>query len=627
MSMQNPRCDVILATYNGERFVAETIDSILSQSYQNFRLLIVDDGSTDATYTMLQAYAAKFPNKVLVNRNERNLGVGLTVQKLLCMVDAPYVAWPGQDDTWSQDFLSVSLQTLSERPEISATFSKVKLVDKQGGTDVPIESPFKHEKIGSVDRDDLTFLILQGNFLCAPASVFRFDKKIAAKMIHSNDQLQDFEMWLYLSTTGAFHYDPSITTWYRVHDANVSYSSYGRIQGPVDFGLTVISFLNSEEFSSYFSALKALELRLLWMIGYISDYSKYAPLMKGYELVFANMMMQKLKNHFADRTALERMYALALLKSMTFGKYFKFESSGADILNISIYASQSKKPEIEKLFLQNRGFSFADLAKFSGDSIGTSIPIIWDNQAPEMFLNLQLHQCFRSGLGILVTEKPLYWSKIFSECLIISPSELSKETPASIRGRLLRHIQAVYLKQPSLTNYTDMRIRTIEFTEISESFSALRIMCKSPILIDGFLARHPTGETQTLSYTEKRMGPEDLQIIFDRKIQASEILVLRLKETHVNRLLAYSTAFFINGKIQIPFSFGTMNQQIGITYCPATYARIAPQLFSERHRDISSDGRLIEAVVKMLRLLKARLAKNRAARGIYKVILRFIPEP
>ena len=58
------KIDILMAAYNGERFIAEQIDSILGQTFQDFRLLIRDDGSNDNTPAIIEEYAKKYPGKI-----------------------------------------------------------------------------------------------------------------------------------------------------------------------------------------------------------------------------------------------------------------------------------------------------------------------------------------------------------------------------------------------------------------------------------------------------------------------------------------------------------------------------------------------------------------------------------
>ena len=58
--------DILMATYNGQKFIAEQLDSIFSQTFQDFRLIVRDDGSTDNTGAILEEYSAKYPGRIKI---------------------------------------------------------------------------------------------------------------------------------------------------------------------------------------------------------------------------------------------------------------------------------------------------------------------------------------------------------------------------------------------------------------------------------------------------------------------------------------------------------------------------------------------------------------------------------
>lgn len=100
MMASDAQIDVLLATYNGARFVAEQIDSILAQGHPHLRLLIRDDGSTDQTPAILAQYAARWPEKVAVLDGGGNLGPSGNFSALLQQATAPYVMLSDQDNVW-----------------------------------------------------------------------------------------------------------------------------------------------------------------------------------------------------------------------------------------------------------------------------------------------------------------------------------------------------------------------------------------------------------------------------------------------------------------------------------------------------------------------------------------------
>ena len=96
-----PEVDILLASYNGEKYIAEQIDSILAQAFTDWRLLIRDDGSSDNTPAIIESYAEKYPGKIEVVHDDK--GGGNFVKnffELLGHAEADYVMFCDQDDYW-----------------------------------------------------------------------------------------------------------------------------------------------------------------------------------------------------------------------------------------------------------------------------------------------------------------------------------------------------------------------------------------------------------------------------------------------------------------------------------------------------------------------------------------------
>ena len=110
-----PEVDILMAAYNGEEFIAEQIDSILGQTFQDFRLLIRDDGSTDNTPAIIEEYAQKYPGKIEVVHDDvgcRNHAKNF--MELLKHAEADYVMFSDQDDYWLPYKVQVSLWHIKE---------------------------------------------------------------------------------------------------------------------------------------------------------------------------------------------------------------------------------------------------------------------------------------------------------------------------------------------------------------------------------------------------------------------------------------------------------------------------------------------------------------------------------
>lgn len=117
--------DVLLATYQGARFVEAQIESVLAQGHPHVRLLIRDDGSTDATPAILARYAARCPQIVTVVEGSGNLGPAGNFSRLLQRAEAPYVMFCDQDNVWLPG-------------RIGALLRRMKQLEAEWGPDRPI---------------------------------------------------------------------------------------------------------------------------------------------------------------------------------------------------------------------------------------------------------------------------------------------------------------------------------------------------------------------------------------------------------------------------------------------------------------------------------------------------------
>ena len=105
--------DILLSTFNGEKYLSTQIDSLLNQTYKNWRLLIRDDLSTDGTMSLVNDYKSKFPDKITVLDNHAiNKGVVGSFETLIEASSAQYVAFCDQDDVWSPNKLQLQIEKI-----------------------------------------------------------------------------------------------------------------------------------------------------------------------------------------------------------------------------------------------------------------------------------------------------------------------------------------------------------------------------------------------------------------------------------------------------------------------------------------------------------------------------------
>ena len=126
--MKNSKIDILLATYNGEKYLEEQLDSILNQTYENFRLLISDDGSKDNTRKILEKYSKK-DNRIILFFQEKNLGVIKNFEFLLRKVENKYYMFSDQDDIWKKNKIEKSIIKLEETNS-DLVYSDLEVVDE-----------------------------------------------------------------------------------------------------------------------------------------------------------------------------------------------------------------------------------------------------------------------------------------------------------------------------------------------------------------------------------------------------------------------------------------------------------------------------------------------------------------
>lgn len=109
--MENNRVSIAMATYNGEKFLCQQLDSILSQTYKNLEVIICDDCSTDSTCTILKLYSQK-DDRIKLFFNEKNLGLVKNFEKALSLCTGEYIALGDQDDIWENNKIACLIESI-----------------------------------------------------------------------------------------------------------------------------------------------------------------------------------------------------------------------------------------------------------------------------------------------------------------------------------------------------------------------------------------------------------------------------------------------------------------------------------------------------------------------------------
>lgn len=121
-----PRVSVVIPTFNCERFIGRTVNSALRQTYRDFEIIVVDDGSTDGTQAMLAAYG-----KALHYIRQANQGASAARNAALSGATGEYVAYLDADDLWHPDKLARQVEYLDANPSCGFVHTEVAVIDEQ----------------------------------------------------------------------------------------------------------------------------------------------------------------------------------------------------------------------------------------------------------------------------------------------------------------------------------------------------------------------------------------------------------------------------------------------------------------------------------------------------------------
>ena len=123
------RISVALCTFNGERFLPEQLNSLLGQTLAPVELIVCDDGSTDATESIVLDFAARAPFPVHWHRNPHNLGSTQNFARCISLCTGDLISLADQDDFWLPQKLARAAEIFARNPAVLCTFSNATLMD------------------------------------------------------------------------------------------------------------------------------------------------------------------------------------------------------------------------------------------------------------------------------------------------------------------------------------------------------------------------------------------------------------------------------------------------------------------------------------------------------------------
>lgn len=214
--------EILMATYNGEKYVREQIDSILAQTDNRWHLTVSDDGSTDGTAAILDEYAARYPDRITRCRSGRRFGGACGhFLYLMSRCDAPYMLFCDQDDVWYPGKVGRMLAALEAigPDEPALVFSDLTPADEQMR---PIAASMMAYQDQRPDALDYRALLMQNVVSGGAMGINRALAELAGKHLADEKDILMHDGWLaaVAARFGRIVYIPEALGAYRQHRDN-----------------------------------------------------------------------------------------------------------------------------------------------------------------------------------------------------------------------------------------------------------------------------------------------------------------------------------------------------------------------------------------------------------------------
>lgn len=215
--MIRPRISIILSSLNHAQFVAEAIQSVLDQTFQNFELFIIDDCSEDDSWQVIQRFTD--PRIIAIRNPARSRAAFGFNEVIRHRAKGEFIAIHHSDDSWLPEKLENQLAFMDAHPEIGAVFTRVSLIDEAG---IPFAdtSHFYRSTFTQPNRNRYEWLrhfFLEGNCLCHPSVLARRQALIDAGLYDRRlGQITDFDLWVRLCLGHEIYILDEVLTRFRI---------------------------------------------------------------------------------------------------------------------------------------------------------------------------------------------------------------------------------------------------------------------------------------------------------------------------------------------------------------------------------------------------------------------------
>lgn len=215
-----PKVSIAIITYNQEKVIAETLESVIRQGYESMEIVVSDDASTDNTFTVLRSYQDDLGRRLKLLRNESNIGITQNSNKALSACSGKYISWMGGDDVMLPGKIETQAAFMESNPYCTISYHDLEVFESATGNTLRrynkgLLAMFPHQ--GGARE-----LVRHGTFLgaCSVMSLRNaappggFDPRIPIA--------SDWLFWIETAMGGDVRFIPQVLGRYRRHDQNIT---------------------------------------------------------------------------------------------------------------------------------------------------------------------------------------------------------------------------------------------------------------------------------------------------------------------------------------------------------------------------------------------------------------------
>lgn len=246
------KVSIIIPVYNGERYVSEAIDSVLNQTYKDFEIIVIDDGSKDDTLNILMRYVEKIKWKT-----QENKGQASAINKGIKMAKGKYIAYLDADDVCLPERFENQVKYLDEHPDVGLVYADFYQTDENGKIRRTVKS-----------RPPDNFVLLQEDYIGRSTCMHKrecldevglFDESITGD--------DDWDMWIRISEKFRMGYIDKPLVKYRVHKENISLIRPKRLDYRRYTKMRILEKTYERREKTFWLKLKIIRAKVEWRIG------------------------------------------------------------------------------------------------------------------------------------------------------------------------------------------------------------------------------------------------------------------------------------------------------------------------------------------------------------------------